>query len=718
MLLRLAALALVVALVCGYAVNAYAQSVFDDLPNITGLDAAKMVGDTYIMDRSGTIQLADVSNGGDRRVTARLGDISPKLIQATVATEDKTFWTNPGFDPGGIARATLSNLRHGGVVSGASGITQQLAKQMFLTPQQTMSRKVQELALAWQLNKTYSKNQILELYLNQNPYGEQQLGIEAASETYFNKHAKDLDLAQASLLAGIPQSPPTWDPVLHFDNSKIRQRQVLDAMVRQGYITQEESDAAYKEPLTVNPPVTHYLAPQFVSYVEGELERLNFKPGRQQLRVTTTLDMGKQTIAENVVKQNLAKQRYRDPYGLTSAMVSMDPKTGQILDYVGSPNATKPHEPDYNQIDFVSGVALNTGSSMKPFTYAAAIDQRLATMDTPIADTGSPPPAPQKPVTLIVPQPGGEQYPVANYDGTSHGIQPLRKTFASSLNIPAVKVEMAVGVAGVVDFMRKLGLHPNVCDSKGNCNPNAPEADYRASLTLGGAPVSLLDEVSAYAVFANLGVYHSPEAILQVTDPNGKVLYQAHPDQTGRPVLDPGVAFIISSIISNDANRTLAFTPGGPLNLRGHKAAAKTGTTDDFHDAVTAGYTPDLVSLVWLGDYKDNKHHMSGSSDAVFVAAPAWHDFMTQALQGVPDNWYQPPPDVQQGPDGSWYLKGATKIDHLPNDSPSPSPSAGTDPNAGGGGGGNPDAGPVEVGKPRPTPTTSPIPIFGGGGGG
>jgi membrane peptidoglycan carboxypeptidase len=697
MLLRAAALALVVAVVCGYAADAYAQSVFDNLPNYQSLDSAKMAGDTHILDRTGTVELADVSNGGDRRVNARLADISPKLIQATVATEDKTFWTNPGFDPGGIVRALASDVRHGRVVSGASGITQQLAKQLFLTPQQTMNRKIEELALAWQLNKTYSKNQILELYLNWNPYAEQQFGIEAASEAYFHKPAKDLDLAQSALLAGIPQSPPTWDPVLHLDQSKIRQQQVLDAMVRQGYITQQEAAAAYREPLTVSAPTSSFLAPQFVGYVENELERLHFNPGRDQLRVTTTLDWGKQQIAQNVVVQNLARQQYRDPYGLTSAMVAMDPRTGEILDYVGSP------DPKAQQFDFVDGVTVNTGSSMKPFTYAAAINNRLATADTPISDTGSPPPAPQKPVTLVVPQPGGEQYPVANYDGRSHGIQPLRKAFASSLNIPAVKVEMAVGVAGVADLMRKMGLHPYLQAPGQTGDPNAPDSAYKASLTLGGAPVLLLDEAAAYAAFADLGVYHAPEAILQVTDPNGKVLYQAHPEQTARQVLDPGVAFIISSIISNDANRTVSFTPGGPLNLPGRKAAAKTGTTNDWHDAVTAGYTPDLVSLVWLGDYKDNQHHMIDGSDAVFVAAPAWHDFMTQALQGVPDHWYDPPGNVQQGPDGSWFLKDATKIPNLPNDNPTPSPSA-SDPTAGGGGGGNPDAGPVPVGQPQPTP--------------
>lgn len=714
LILRLAAVVVAVALVCGYAVTAYAQSVFDNLPNVKGYSSAALSGDTRIYDSTGTVLLADVGNKGDRRVNATLADISPKLIQATVAIEDRTFWTNPGFDPQGIARSALSDVRYRTIVGGGSTITQQLAKQMFLTPRQTVDRKVQEVALAYQLTKTYSKQQILQLYLNKNPYGEQQLGIEAASETYFHKSAKDLDLAQAAMLAGIPQSPTAWDPVLHFPSARARQGQVLDAMVREGYITGAQSRTAYQEKLQVFPPATNYQVPHFVYHVLDELTQLGFHPGQEQLVVKTTLDWGKQLIAQQTVDSNLQNQLPKDPNGkLMSAMTALDPKTGAILSYVGSPDYNDPNGGSY---DFVGGNPVNPGSSVKPFTYAAAIEAKIATMDTPIDDSGSASPAPAN--TYVVPQPGGEQYQVRNYDQKSHGIQPLRKALASSLNIPAVKVEMAVGVPGVVDFMRRLGLKPYVLADAGGgkwqWDGNAPESSFKASLTLGGFPVSLLDEAAAYAVFANMGVYHQPYSVAQVSDVSGKSLYQADPTKSAKQVLDPGVAFIISSIISNDANRTVSFTPNGPLNLADRKAAAKTGTTDNFKDALTAGYTPDLVSIFWVGDILDNNHHMQGArTDGVYVAAPAWHDYMTSALANVPASWYNPPGNVQQASDGSWFLKDATKVQPLPNDNPQASPSPGaTD----AGNSGNPSAGPIEVGgggrrPPKPTPSGNPFPV-------
>jgi membrane peptidoglycan carboxypeptidase len=719
LILRLAAVAIAIALVSGYAVTAYAQSVFDDLPNIKGYSSATLSGDTRIYDSSGTTLLADVGDKGDRRVNATLDDISPKLIQATVAIEDRTFWTNPGFDPQGIARAGVGLVRHRAVVGGGSTITQQLAKQMFLTPQQTLDRKVKELALAYELTKSYSKRQILQLYLNKNPYGEQQFGIEAASETYFHRSAKDLDLAQAAMLAGIPQSPSHWDPVLHFNDAKFRQGQVLEAMVHEGYVTSAQSRAAFKQPLQVFPPATNYQVPHFIYHVLDELEQLGFHPGQEQLAVKTTLDWGRQLIAQQAVQSNLAQQVGKDPGGkLSSAMTALDPKTGAILTYVGSPDYA---DPDGGTIDFVGGQPVNPGSSVKPFTYASAIESKIATMDTPIADVGSPPPAP--PDTYVIPQPGGERYPVQNFDKHSHGTQPLRKALASSLNIPAVKVEMAMGVPAVVDFMRRLGLKPFAWvddgGGKGHWSADEPESSYKASLTLGGFPVSLLDEAAGYATFANMGVYHKPYSVASVSDVTGKPLYQADPAKSAKQVLDPGVSFIISSIISNDANRTLSFNPGSPLNLTGRKAAAKTGTTDNFKDALTAGYTPDLVSIFWVGDIYDTNHHMQGPfTDGVYVAAPAWHDFMSRALESTPASWYNPPDDVTQAADGSWFLKDATKVQPLPNDStqPSPSPDAAAAAVAG-----NPNAAPVEVGggsfpgtpgngrRPRPDPTFDPF---------
>jgi membrane peptidoglycan carboxypeptidase len=650
---RVLAVLIAVVMVTVLAGGVYASTLLSGLPSVQDENAANFRGDTLIYDRggrSGTL-LADVGgNNGEHRMDVSLDQVAPKLVEATVAVEDRSFWTNPGFDPTGIARAALADIRHETIVGGGSTITQQLAKQLFLTPDQTLQRKVKELVLAWELSHTYSKQQIMELYLNTNLYGEQEYGVEAASQAYFHKHAKDLDLAQAALLAGLPQAPSQYDPVTHFDAAKARQKEVLEAMVRVGDIQPAEAAQAAQEPLHVFPPTSNYLAPHFVGYVLGELERLGFKPGQQQLRVTTTLDYGKQRLGENIVRSNLKANRYRDPAGqLSSALVSMDPKTGQILAYVGSPDYNDPHG---GQIDFVNGRDINPGSSVKPYTYAAAIANRKATMDTPIPDYPSP---------FVVPMAGQKPYVVYDYDKRSHGLQPLRVAFASSLNIPAVRVELAVGMPQLIQFWRQFGLRP--LDLNGN--PNGPPDNYGPATTLGAAPITLLQHVAGLSVFANMGVYHQPEAILQVTDAQGNVLYQADPTKSAKQVIDPGVAYIISSIIADDNNRALIFGRNSPLHLPDRHAAAKTGTTDNFKDALTVGWTPNLTTVVWVGDILDSSHTMFNGSDGVYVAAPAWHAFMEGALKGVPDRWYQPPSDVVKGSGNSWYLQGATNITSL-----------------------------------------------------
>jgi membrane peptidoglycan carboxypeptidase len=651
----------------------YANSFFASLPSVQNQDAAAFRGDTLIYDRAskdGQL-LADVGHNGDHRQDVTLDQVSPKIVQATVAVEDKTFWTNPGFDPSGIARAAIADYRHQTIVGGGSTITQQLAKQLFLSPERSASRKVRELALAWELNRTYSKTQIMELYLNESLYGEQEYGVEAASEAYFQKHARDLDLSQASLLAGLPQAPSEYSPVNHLDAARARHRVVLEAMVRVGYISRTEATQAEREKLVIAAPTNNFKAPHFVSYVLSELSSLGFTPGQQQLSVQTTLDWGKQRLAEDVVTQNLKGNQYRDTGGqLSSAMVSMDPKTGQLLAYVGSPNY---NDRNGGQIDFVSQRDLNPGSSVKPYTYAAAIAAHKATMDTPVADSPSP---------YVVPIPGQKDYQVYDYDKQTHGTQPLRVALASSLNIPAVKVELDVGIPQLISFWRSLGLRPLDL----NHTPDGPPDNYGPATTLGAAPITLLQHVTAISVFADLGVYHQPEAILRVTDARGHILYQADPERGKRLALDPGVAFIVSSMISDDNNRALIFGHNSPLHLTERHAAAKTGTTESFKDALTVGWTPDLATVVWVGDILDLNHTMINGSDGVYVAAPAWHSYMTRALAGVPDNWYQPPPDVVMGPGNSWFLKDTTKIDKLDNDagaSPTPTYSVPPDPGTG-----------------------------------
>jgi membrane peptidoglycan carboxypeptidase len=639
--------------------NVYAVSFMDSLPSVRNVDATQWAGDTFIQDRTGLL-LADVGKGGDRRVNVGLDQISPKVVQGTISIEDRTFWTNPGFDPEAIARTAANNFRAGGIAGGGSTITQQLAKQLFLTREQSLERKAKEIVLAYQLSQAYPKRKILELYLNVSYYGSQQYGIQAAAQTYFHKDARNVDLAQGAMLAGLPQSPDAYSPVDHPEAAKTRQKEVLDAMVRDGAITSRDAAVAYDEQLQIFPPVSNAKAARFVDYVRRELTALGFNPGQQQLTVKTTLDYGKQQLAEQVISDNFKANLFRDKTGRpSSALVAMDPKTGQILSYVGSPDQNA------DQYDFVDQKVITPGSSVKPFTYGAAIRDGKITMDTPIVDGPSP---------YTVKQPNGSApYKVENYDQRTHGTLPAKEALANSLNIPAVKVELAEGIPQVVDFFRQLGMRPQ----SGDTPWDAPNTAYGPSLTLGGYSITLLQEVTALSAYANMGLYHPPEAILEVRDLKGHVLYQADPNRGLKQVVDPGVAYIMAAIMSDDNNRAKLFGLNSPLHLPDRRAAAKTGTSEKWHDGLTIGFTPDLATVVWMGDTLGGDHYLSKGSDGVYVAAPAWHKFMEGALKGVPDRWYEMPSDVvKQG--SSYFLKSTTKVDRLLGDNPSPTPSATT----------------------------------------
>jgi len=691
-LLRGLGAVLAVLIVIGLAADAYAQSFFDSLPSIQGLDSAGFAGDTLITDSTGKVVLADVGNHGDHRLAVKLKDVSPVAIQATVAIEDRGFYTNPGFDLAGIIRAAYDNLRAGHVVGGGSTITQQLAKQQFLTPDQTYSRKIKELALAYELSQTYSKDQIMELYLNKSFYGSQSYGIEAAAQSYFQIPASKLDLAQAAMIAGLPQAPTEWNPVLHPDQAKIRQTEVLQAMVRSNFISQDDMDKAVAEKLTYYAPVNSFRAPHFVDYVLAELRQLGFQPGLQQLNVKTTLDWTKQQIGQNVVSSNLAKNLYRDRNGaLSSGMIAIQPTTGDILVMVGSPT----YNSTGGQINYTT-IPRNMGSSMKPYTYGSVINARAATVDTPVYDGPTP----------LIYKDAYSTTKIYNYDGRSHGVLPLKKAMGNSLNIAAVKVELSIGVPAVLSWMRNLGVIPRYVNPDGSYNATAPSDEYGPSLTLGGYPITLLEHVDGIATYADMGVYHSPQAVLTVTDSHGQVLYQDHPEQRARLAIDPAVAYIMAQIMADDQNRCLIFGCNSPLHWSDRTVAAKTGTTDNFKDAATIAFTPDLAVGLWVGDILDYRHFMIPGSDGVFVASPGVHTFVAQALAGVPGNrWYTTPPGVVKGPNNSWYLADTTKIDKLPGDNPpSPTPAgpAYVIPP-------DPGTGPV-VASPPPCPSPAPVP--------
>ena len=688
--LRIVAVLLAGGLVVAGMGDVYAEQYLSSLPSVKGLDAATLTGDTFISDRNGQL-LADVGNNGNHRQFLTLDKISPNLVKGTIDVEDKNFFRNPGFDVTGIARAAYDNFRHRQVVGGGSTITQQLAKQLLLTPEQTYTRKLKEIILAYELSQTYTKAQILELYLNNSYYGEQSYGVEAAARSYFQKDAKDLDLAQASLLAGIPQAPTDWDPITHPTLAAARQQQVLDAMVTQGDISPKEAADAMAEKLQLHPPVNSFLAPHFVNYVQSELRKLGFQPGQQQLIVTTTLDYSKQQMAERAVRDNLNNQRWRDTSGqLHSAMVALDPKTGNIISFVGSD--------DYNsvagQIDYISGDLRNTGSSMKVFTYSAALNSRKVTTESLIVDGPNP---------LHIPQPQAPDYVVYNYTHGTYGTLPLREAWDNSLNIPAVKTEVAIGVPTVVQFMRSVGLYPY--DT--NLDPNGPLANYGPSLTLGGFPVKLLDEAHGLATIADMGVYHDVESILTVKDAHGTLLYQSNPDASRRQAIDPGVAFIAAQVLSDNYNRRILFGLNSQLHWPDRTVAAKTGTGENFKDDASIAFTPDVATVFWLGDTLGNDHVMVGGSAAEQTILPALHRYISESLAGVPgDRWYTQPSDVVRGDPATqphaWFLADQRSVPKLPGELPSPSPA--TQPSSVPP---DPSVGPVQE---TPTPKGPPIP--------
>jgi len=332
---------------------------------------------------------------------------------------------------------------------------------------------------------------------------------------------------------------------------------------------------------------------------------------------------------------------------------------------------------------------------VKPYTYAAVINARAATVDTPVYDGPSP----------LIYKDAYSTTKIYNYDLRSHGVLPLKKAMGNSLNICAVKVELSIGVPAVLTFMRNIGVQPRYINTDGSYNTQAPADEYGPSVTLGGYPITLLEHVGGMSTLADMGVYHTPEAILKVTDSTGAILYQTHADQRARQAIDPAVAFIMAQIMSDDNNRAMIFGYNSPLHFRNRIVAAKTGTSDNFKDAVTVGFTPDLAVAIWIGDILDYNHTMVRNSDGVFVATPGFHTFMDEALtyMGAPGNrWYTAPPGVVAGPNNSWYLSDTRNIPRLPGDnppSPSPTPINLTVP---------PDPGPGPV---LASPTPSPPPI-------
>jgi penicillin-binding protein 1C len=590
---------------------------------------------TRIYDRTGQVLLYEIFDpqGGNRTVVP-LDRIPQNLINATVALEDKNFWTNPGFDMYGIARAAISNLQ-GGRLQGGSSITQQLVKNVLIPPEERaqplLSRKIKEVILSSEISRRYDKKKILEWYLNGNYYGNLAYGVDAAAEAYFGKHIQDLDLAESATLAAIPQYP-SLNPIDNPQAAIERRSKVLDQMYLQGYITQEEAIAAKNAKMRVTPKRFDIRAPHFVFYVRRLLEdkfgpEMVYKSG---LRVYTSLDYGIQQTAEQVARDQVAKLTAEKRNVNDAAVVVIRPSTGEIAAMVGSV--------DYfnADIDGQVNVAISPrqpGSSFKIFNYLTAFAQgftaasMLMDVRTVFDDSPNPPYVPE------------------NYDRKYHGPVRLRTALASSFNIPAVKLLNLVGVKNVVNTAHRMGIN------------TLNRERYGLALTLGGGEVTLLDMTYANSVLANQGVlagvpvdaqqlkpgYRTldPVAILKVVDSNDKTIYEFKQPETQR-IVTQQLSYLMSDVLSDNAARTPGFGANSVLKLS-RPAAVKTGTTSDWRDNWTIGYTPDYSVGVWVGN-ADNAEmeHISGVSGA----GPIWHDVMEKIHQTLPVHSFIEPPGL------------------------------------------------------------------------
>ena len=630
----------VIALFAGLTVPAFAAGSVGALPAVTGMSTSNLDQDTLIFDRNGAL-LADVGYRGDHRIVVPLEYISPNLVRATIDIEDHTFYQNSGIDLGSIARAAIADYTHHHLAQGGSTITQQLVKQVYIgpNPAPTLQRKMKEAILAVQLNSHYSKAQVLSMYLNTIYYGSQSYGVEAAARSYFHTNAHDLTLAQAAMLAGLPQAPTGNSPLFNPDQAKRRQAEVLNAMVAQRDITRAQAEQALSQQIQVYPPANVVQAPHFVDYVLQYMQKtLHITPSDHKgYRVTTTLDLNLQHLAEQTIHDQIA--RYGAYYNFhDAALVSLDPKTGGVLAMVGG-NDYYRFGGAYNMTTHAS---RQPGSSFKIFTYTAAIESERLNMTSPILDQ-----------PLIFPTGGGSDglkpWAPQNYDRRNHGTLPLKMAMGNSLNIPAVKVELTVGIPAVLDAARRMGV----------TSLNQADPTYGKSLTLGGYAVPPIDMATGAATLATLGVRHRPAPVLKVDNGLGQPLYNYDVKKNEFRAVSPQTSFIIDSIMSDDRNRCMEFGCGGDLTLPGRHVAAKTGTTQDFRDNWTVGFTPSLATAVWVGntDYVPLSHNSTG----IVGAAPIWHRFMMQALASTPDQWYQVPDGVDQV-GGNYYLPGTESL--------------------------------------------------------
>jgi penicillin-binding protein 1C len=617
--------------------------IFWGLPNPMNLTNNAPAASTKLLDRHGKLIYEIFADA--RRTPIKLGSLPKYVWQATLAAEDRDFYTHSGFSIRGMARAVISTLFKQNL-QGGSTITQQLVKKALLSDERTIKRKIREFALSTIVEILYKKDQILEMYLNQVPYGGTAYGIESASQTYFGKKASELTLPEASILAGLPQAPSYYSPFgSHPEQGKVRQQYVLKQMLDDRFITQEEYASASATEVKFNISQS-LLAPHFSLWVKDLLtDKYGLdKVERDGLVVTTSLDLDLQEQAQTIVSKEVARLRY-EKVGNGAAVVT-NPKTGEVLAMVGSK--------DYFSLEDDGNVNVTLshrqpGSAIKPITYAMAIDQKLVTASTVLTD---------KPTCFTIPdQP---DYCPVNYDEIWHGPTQVRFALGNSFNIPAVKTLVLVGLENFVNKAQAFGLSTFTDPTK-----------YGPAITLGGGEVTMLDLATAYGVLSNSGQKVKLNPIIQIQDRTGKILdgvklrptnqkmaswqtvnldnkqYAVSPPPNTR-VITPGSAYIVSHLLLDNGARTAAFGPSSYLVISGHpEVSVKTGTTNDKRDNWAVGYTPDILIGVWVGN-NDNSP-MSNIASGVTGASPIWNRIMSVALKGLAPHWPTQPPDVVGG---------------------------------------------------------------------
>jgi membrane peptidoglycan carboxypeptidase len=604
----------------GSAMAAFFGYFAADLPAAHELATVPIPLSTYLYDRTGEHLLYTLEE--QRRELVTLKEVPLLMQNATIAIEDHSFWSNPGIDPGGIVRAFQVNLARGSVAQGGSTITQQLIKTRLLGDEPTVTRKIKEAILAIEATRTFSKQEILEMYLSQIFYGNQSYGLKSAAKTYFGvADLNTLTLGQMALLAGLPQAPSDYDPVQNPVAAAARRALVLDAMVEYGFVTQEQADAAKAEPIKVTPAQTSLYAPHFTFRAREQLinllgEKASYRGG---YRVYTTLDYNMQQLAEKQVTDHVNGLKFANVGN--AALITLDPTTGEILAYVGSKDYYD-HSPKVQGDYDVAGIGLRQpGSTFKLFTYLTGMLKGGMTASTVLND-----------IEFSMPDGSGKAYAPKDATKEQHGPTTIRQALRESLNLPALNVTRMVGVDAIIDTIHQLGI-----------NREFDRSRLGLSFGIGAGEMRLLDMASAYQVVANYGRRIEPTFISKIIDSSGKLVVDYTNKPESKQVIDERYAWVMTNILKDNTDPVHGSFVFGPFTTIGRPAALKTGTTDNLQDVLAIGYTPTRLTAIWMGN-SDNTE-MNGISSALGPGI-LWRDYMKIVTGGLPPDDFKRPAGI------------------------------------------------------------------------